>query len=92
MERNSQMKEPKLVYEPIPAFSMRGRPRGTVYMYEKYIPLVEEFLSSDADSARVDSDEHGLLGHVQNAIFHSSDRMRVEACVRGGQVWLRRKS
>ena len=90
MKRSNEM-EPRLVYEPVPGFDRRPGAGGKVYKYVKYIPLVEEFLASGEESARVESDEPSLIGHVNNAIFHSSARMRVDACIRGGRVWLRRK-
>lgn len=82
---------PKLIYAPLPPLGRRKKPDGVEYKYEKYIPVVEEFLLSNEPSGRVESDEKGLIGHVHNAIFHSSARGEVEACVRGGKVWLRRK-
>ncbi len=84
--------QPKLTYAPLPSLGRRKLPDGVEYKYAKYIPLVEQFAESGEPAARVVSDEKGLLGHVHNAIFHSSARGEVEACVRGGQVWLRRKS
>ena len=85
------MSEPKLVYEPLPPLRWHKKPDGVEYKYEKYISIIEQFAESGEPAARVESDESGLIGHVHNAIFHSSARGEVEACVRGGQVWLRRK-
>ena len=83
--------EPNLTYAPLPPLGRHKKPDGVEYKYEKYVSLVEQFAESGEPAARVESDEKGLIGHVHNAIFHSSARGEVEACVRGGQVWLRRK-
>ena len=66
------MSEPKLTYAPLPSLGRRKLPDGVEYKYAKYIPLVEQFAESGEPAARVESDEKGLIGHVHNAIFHSS--------------------
>ena len=85
------MSEPKLTYAPLPSLGRRKLSDGVEYKYAKYVSLVEQFAESGEPAARVESDEKGLIGHVHNAIFHSSARGEVEACVSGGQVWLRMK-
>jgi len=75
-----------LVYEEMPGGGRRER------VYERYIPLVEEFERSLQPTARVRDDvsQAALVGRLRAAIAHSDAKGVVGVKVSGRRTYLKR--
>ena len=77
----------RLVYEEMPETNSGREP-----LYMRYVPLVEEFVSSGKDSARVDDDECGdvtkLAARLRNAVSRSRHGADASVHIRKGSAYL----